>query len=47
MGGQEVITVSVSVIPQEEESPNNITKFWGKFVPTLTTDYSTVIHTSD
>lgn len=47
MGDQEVITVTVSVIPQEEESLNNITKFWGKFVPALTTDYSTVIHPSD
>lgn len=27
MGGQEIITVSVGVIPQEEASRNNITKF--------------------
>ncbi len=26
MGGQEVVTVSVGVIPQEEAFPNNITK---------------------
>lgn len=35
MGGEETLA-SVSVTPEEEASPNNVTKFWGKSVSTLT-----------
>lgn len=39
MGGQDVITRSVGVALEEEDSPNNIRKFYGKFKPPLTEDF--------
>lgn len=47
MGGQDLITGSVGVALEEEDSPNNITKFCGKLKPPLTEGFFTANRRND